>query len=233
MTTNQKKTFEFKRVQSLQNAAGRSADELISQLDLSPPVNPLVVARTEYPLLRAGGDDFGESFDGKLKYRKEKRCFVLMYNKRYDLGLPPGRLHPRTRFSISHELGHFFIEEHHKYLRGNGKPHGSFAEYRSDTVMELEADAFAASLLMPTHLIKPLVNAGELTRERLIELAERFDVSLVSAAIRSVRLCHYPCALVGIRDGSISWMFPSDAPNQRGRLPATEHVTSICRVAMG
>lgn len=219
MTTNQKKKLEFKRVQTLQDAAGKRADELIARLQLSAPIDPLVVARTERPLLRAGGDDFRGSFDGKLKYRKDKRCFLLMYNKRYDVGLAPGRLHVRTRFSISHELGHFFIDEHHQYLRGGGKPHGSFAEYQSDAVMEREADAFAASLLMPTHLIRPLVNAGELSRERLLDLAEQFDVSMVSAAIRSVRLCHYPCALAGMRNGKVAWMFPSDALINAGVYP--------------
>lgn len=184
---------------------------MIERLHLQAPIDPFAIAQTEHPLLRVGGDDFGSSFDGKLKFRKDKKCFLLMYNNRYDAGQLPGRHHPRTRFSVSHELGHFFLDHHHAYLRHGGKPHGSFSEYRSDVVMEREADAYAASLLMPSEQIRPLVNAGELSRERLLDFADQFQVSLVSAAIRSVRLCHYPCALAGIRDGSVAWVFASDS----------------------
>lgn len=225
MTTEQK--AEWRRIQNLLDSAGKQADELIERLGMTLPIDPLAIAKTEYPLLRAGGDDFGDSFDGKLKYRKDHQCFLLLFNNRYDVGQLPGEHHPRTRFSISHELGHFFLDRHHQYLRNGGRPRPSFSEFRSEEIMEREADAFAASLLMPTRSFRSLVNVAELSRERLLDLAGQFQVSLVSAAIRSVRLCDYPCALAGIRDRDVAWMFASDSLisgglyPRRGTLPNT------------
>lgn len=216
---NQKKTTGWREIQAIQDAAGREADQLASRLCLSAPIDPLEVARTEYPRLRVGGRDFGGSFDGKLKYNREQRCFLLMYNDKYDVGFPSGRHHPRTRFSISHELGHFFLERHHQYLRSGGRPHRSINEFRSDVTVEREADAFAANLLLPTHLVNPIVNRRELSLERLDEIAAQFETSLVSTAIRAARLSHFPCAVAGIRDAAVAWMFPSESLIKAGIYP--------------
>jgi len=134
-----------------------------------------------------------------------------MYNTKYDAFCPPGKHHPRTRFSIAHELGHYFIEHHHAYLTHGGKTHASINEFRSNIKIEREADAFAASLLLPTHLISPIVNAHPLTYERLRDISDTFETSLISTAIRSVQLSHFPCALAAIRNGAVAWMFPSEA----------------------
>lgn len=63
---------------------------------------------------------------------------------------------------------------------------------------------------MPGYLARPVVNRKELTLERLDEIASTFETSLVSTAIRTVRLSDYPCAVAGIRDRRIAWMFASD-----------------------
>ena len=67
--------------------------------------------------------------------------------------MPDGRHHPRTRFSICHELGHYFIERHHDDLVNGEPPHGSSGEFKNGVAEgEREADAFASSLLLPTPL---------------------------------------------------------------------------------
>jgi Zn-dependent peptidase ImmA (M78 family) len=52
------------------------------------------------------------------------------------------------RFSIAHELGHYFIEAHATQLLVNGV-HYSRAGFFSADPFEQEADHFAAALLMP------------------------------------------------------------------------------------
>ncbi|MDX8451014.1 ImmA/IrrE family metallo-endopeptidase [Mesorhizobium captivum] len=52
------------------------------------------------------------------------------------------------RFSISHELGHYFIEGHPEALLTTGV-HQSRAGFVSGDPFEQEADHFAAALLMP------------------------------------------------------------------------------------
>jgi len=217
--------LEWKTDQWAQHKAGQQADAIARRLGLKYPIDPLTVAKEEYPRLRAGGRDFGNGFDGKLRYNSEKRCFLLLYNTKYDRGYSPGTHHPRTRFTIAHELGHYFIERHHAYLIHGGKSHASINEFHSLVAIEREADAFAASLLLPTHLIQPLVNADLLSASCIKDIAGKFETSWVSTAIRSVQLSHFPCALAGIRDGKIAWMFASESlidagiyPN-RGSLP--------------
>ncbi len=88
-----------------------------------------------------------------MEYHRSRNRFLLLYNTKYDAYLLPGQHHPRTRFSIAHELGHYFLEPHRAYLRRTGKSHPSKGEFLSDRTIEMEADAFAAGLLMPSALL--------------------------------------------------------------------------------
>src|SRR5262249_26970779 len=99
--------------------------------------------------------------------------------------------------------------KHHQYLKRGGKPHGSRTEFVSDNLSEREADAFAASLLMPTFLAEPLLDRGELTLDRIEEVAGRFETSMLSTAFRGGQLSSLPCAVAGLREGRVAWMFPS------------------------
>jgi len=219
MTTKRTAETDWRTEQWAQQKAGEQADALVRRLELSYPIDPLAIAAEEFPLLRCGGRNFENRFDGKLRFVTERRCFVLMYNTKYDEGYPPNRHHPRTRFSIGHELGHYFLERHHAYLTHGGRSHPSVNEFRSKLQIEREADSFAASLLLPTHLAAPVVNSGELSVARLEQIASDFETSLVSTAIRSVQLSHFPCALAGIREGAVAWMFPSAALIQGQMYP--------------
>ena len=200
--------------------AGNEADAIVERLGLQAPIDPLTIVRSERPFLRAGGRDLGNRYDGRLEYHRDKNRFLLFFNTKYDLGLPPGRHHPRTRFSIGHELGHYFLERHRAYLMRKGRPHPSAGEFRSDVMMEREADSFSASILLPTRLARPLVNSDELSLARLAEIADHFQASLVSTMFRSVLLSDFPCAIAGIRNGQLAWMFPSDPLIQAGIYPS-------------
>jgi len=224
---NQQKTkLDWQIEQHRLDLAGKQADALVSRLQLTAPIDPFKVIRSETPFLRAGGHNFGNRYDGKLKYNREKNRFLLFFNTKYDLGMQPGSHHPRTRFSIAHELGHYFIEAHHQNLRRGGKPHPSSSEFRTDVQMEREADAFAASLLLPTTLVRPLVNEGELTMDRLDIIARDYQTSLMSTTVRGVQLSDYPCAVAGIRDGQIAWMFPSEKLIEGGCYPGKKSLES-------
>jgi len=232
MTLSQKKmAMEWAIEQHAQAQVGMLADAIVLRLGLSAAIDPLRIARDEQPILRVGGRNFRNRFDGKLTYDRSKNCFLLMYNTKYDVGYARGHHHPRTRFSISHELAHYFIEHHHAYLRHDGKPHPSLNEFRSIAKIEREADAFAASLLLPTHLVRPEVNKGELSLGRLDCISDAFQTSLVSTAIRCVRLSDFPCAVAGIRDGEVSWMFPSEPLIKAGLYPRRGGLPPNARVS--
>lgn len=205
--------------QNLQERAADKAAEVLQVLGItSAPVDPLAVAESEAPLLTAVGADFRNKFDGQLEYHRKENRFLLFFNTKYDAGRPEGH-HPRTRFSIAHELGHFFLDHHRTCLVRSGKPHPSSSEFRSDTQIEREADAFAASLLMPAGVLSPML-AGEVSVAQVMKLADQFKTSHLSTAIRAVRLSDFPCAVAGIRDGHIAWMFPSESLVEGGLYPS-------------
>jgi IrrE N-terminal-like domain len=207
--TQKKTKLDWQIDENCQERAGKQADDLIVSLGLVEPIDPLEVARSEHPILATGGRDLGELYDGKLKFNKQKKRYLLFYNTKYDKWEPDGRHHPRTRFSIGHELGHYFIDAHRKHLRDGGVAHPSRGEFLSGEQVEREADAFASSLLLPTHLAEPRLNSGELSIEKIDRVATDFRASLLCTAIRGVRLCDQPCAVAGLREGRIAWMFPS------------------------
>jgi Zn-dependent peptidase ImmA (M78 family) len=113
--------MDWREEQHYQEKAGKTADDLIARLRLTPPIDPLEITKSERRFLRSAGCDLGKRYDGKLEFVKTHGLFLLYYNTKYDAGLPEGEHHPRTRFSISHELGHYFIDEHHQKPAARGE----------------------------------------------------------------------------------------------------------------
>ena len=207
-----KARLKWKEEQGRLEKAGERAAEILDAVGLvAAPIDPLKVASCEGDLLVVIGDDFRDRFDGQLEYHRKHDRFLLLYNTKYDRGFLPGELAPRTRFSIGHELGHFYLDHHHTHLRGGGRPHGSRSGFVSDLTIEREADAFAAGLLMPSKLLRPLVNEYELNPDRVELIASTFKTSWVSTAIRCVQLTDFPCAIVGIREGRMAWRFQAES----------------------
>ena len=72
---------------------------------------------------------------------------------------------------------------------------------------------------MPTQLARPIVNQAELTVDRIETIAKHFHASPVSATFRSVSLSDFPCAVAGIRNGEVAWIFPSEPLINAGIYP--------------
>lgn len=201
------------------NIAHQDAAFLIERLGIrSAPVDPVAIAHTERTRLRLCPGDYKNGFDGRLEYHADKKRFLCFYNTKYDREATEEHA-PRTRFSLAHELGHFFIEDHHEYLRTGGKSHESRSEFVAATPVEQQADCFAAHLLMPDRLVKPIVNQDELSIELISEVAGTFQTSFVSAAIRAAEVSHFCGAIVGVREGSVVWSRRSEPLIERGIYP--------------
>jgi len=217
MTTQKMNKSEWRAIETRLDRARAAGEELVRDV-ATPWIDPLAIAAEEHRFLRCIGENFGTDFDGQLEYHRDKRLFLMFYNTRYDR---PGdeEHHPRTRFSIAHELAHYFLEHHRAhYLRG-GRPQPSKSEFFTPVIMEREADAFASGVLLPSHLVRPFVNECELSTERIDEIATEFRTSRVSTAISAVRLSDFPCALVGVREGRVAWSFRSDCMIEAGLYP--------------
>ena len=66
------------------------------------------------------------------------------------------------RFSIAHELGHYFLDGHIDHILPKDGVHTSHAGFVSADPYELEADQFAAGLLMPSIPFKRALARQEL-----------------------------------------------------------------------
>jgi hypothetical protein len=164
-----------------------AADVLKQQNITKLPIDPFQIAdakqimHQENSSLDAGisgclmrvGDDFG-----------------IMYSTRFQNN-------GFRRFTVGHELGHYFLEGHPEYLFKDGcTVHTSTTGFVSDDRYEQEADAFAASLLMPKPLFsEAAANVGN-GLNAVIAMATLCEMSLTSTAIRYARLITEPVAVV-------------------------------------
>lgn len=105
---------------------------------------------------------------------------------------------PRQRFTIAHEIGHMVMHMH--ILEGNVHIDKGFGvqlnrDKRSalgDDLLEIQANRFAAELLMPTEMIKREIKNTyidfEGDDESIKELAEKYNVSQQAMSIKLFEL---------------------------------------------
>ena len=113
-------------------------------------------------------------------------------------------------FSIAHELGHYFLPGHIDAVLVNGS-HQSRADFTSGDRYEMEADRFAAGLLMPTFLFtKAMRDAGD-GLAAIDFLADLCQTSRTATAIRYTQCTRDPVAIVLSIGDRIDYCFMSDA----------------------
>lgn len=114
------------------------------------------------------------------------------------------------RFSIAHELGHYFLEGHpESVFRGGQLVHESRAGFASGDQVELEADHFAAGLLMPSHLFKAEAGRNSDGFDAIENLAGVCKTSLTASAIRYAELTDAAIAIVISSGCSVDYCFAS------------------------
>jgi hypothetical protein len=142
-------------------------------------------------MLVAGGRDFGNKFDGKLKYNKEKKKFALLFNTKYDVGMPEGGTTrgPGFRSATSWAT---------TSSRPTTSTSGAAAPRTPPAASSSRRSRWSAR---PTHRVEipppdaprpPILNKGELTLGRIERVATDFQASMLCTTIRAVRLSELP-----------------------------------------
>jgi hypothetical protein len=122
------------------------------------------------------------------------------------------------RFSVGHELGHYFIPGHVDAVLGDNDVHESQAGFRSNDRYEIEADHFSANLLMPQSLFtKAIDRAGE-GLKAIGSLADLCVTSLTATAIRFAQCTSSASAVVVSSGDRIDYCFMSDPLREVGGL---------------
>lgn len=165
-------------------------------------------------------NDYGDAFDGLLEHGE--RGFHIFCNTARSS--TPERL----RFTLAHELGHYFIDEHRNALTsGQVGPHSSYCDFRSKNPVEREADCFASNLLMPPSRVARELRGRDISLASALHLAANFSTSRTSAALRLVGLDRAPCALVLWQDGRFLWKRLSESARRAGLRSRLADASSI------
>lgn len=114
-------------------------------------------------------------------------------------------------FSIAHELGHYFLEGHVEAVLAHGNRHESQAGFRSDDPYELEADHFAAALLMPEALFAAAIAEAGQGVAAVEHLAGRCITSLTATAIQYAQHTGDVVAVVVSAGKEVRYCFMSSA----------------------
>jgi Zn-dependent peptidase ImmA (M78 family) len=118
-------------------------------------------------------------------------------------------------FSVAHELGHYFMSGHvEAVIQGENGIHVSRAGFNSSNKYEVEADRFAAGLLMPRHLFFPAIEKAGQGLVAIEGLATLCRTSLHATAIRYTQCTRDPVAIIVSRGGIIDHCFMSEALKQ-------------------
>ena len=115
--------------------------------------------------------------------------------------LKSGRDEARERFSIAHELGHYFLPGHEKLMFNCTEQDMNYNEKRT---FETEANIFASELLIPTDLLQNDVSK-EISCDFISEQADKYSVSLQAMLIKLLLATDDSVAAVWIQNSEIRW----------------------------
>lgn len=156
-------------------------------------------------------DDYGQNtFDGMTWYVPEQDVFYVHIN----IAKGNTKDSKKGRFTLAHELGHYFIDHHRHALEcGKMQPHihryNPFGKNEEWTI-EREADEFAAQLLMPLSLFKDDFRGQLFSGDLLQQVADKYQVSFSACALRYMRLNLIPIMLIYADEGMVKWQMRSD-----------------------
>jgi hypothetical protein len=172
------------------------------------PIDVVGIARAEGILLAEG--DYGSHFFGRIEYHAAVRRFILYH----PILSPNARDYWQTRFSIAHELGHYYIPEHRELLI-SGKGHSSESGFICDNNMEREADLFASALLIPDGIAQQLWSSNAISLQRILRVSALCETSAISAGIRGAKGSEETAVVVLSRHSKVLFASASDEAGAR------------------
>lgn len=182
------------------DSVARCAEQVLGELGIRAlPVDPFAIAQ-HYEIECKG--KLLQGCSGCLILRNGS--FWIVYHNGWTSGF--------ARFTVAHELGHFFIEGHPQILfPDDSGEHRSEGGFTSKTQHEREADHFAANLLMPAKLFNPALGSQSGRGFPAIEaLAEQCGTSMPATAIRYAQLSDVPVAIIMSSGERIEFCFMSE-----------------------
>ena len=166
---------------SIMSARNR-AEALVESLGITEPAVDVVAVAKKLGI-EVVVTDLDEDISGVLITGQSGSCIAVR----------KGDVDARRRFSIAHEIGHYYLRhqfqagEHVHVDRGHLISHRSSRSSSGTDLREIEANQFSACLLMPSKLLRGRIK--ELDTDQLFDshislLSKEFQVSEQAMAIR-------------------------------------------------
>jgi hypothetical protein len=115
------------------------------------------------------------------------------------------------RFTVAHELGHYFLPGHPDALFPNGDGiHHSRGGFQSSDKCERQADSFASALLMPKSMFLSAIRELEPGFSAIKTLKDMARTSITATAIRYAKFAEDPVAIIISQGTTIECCFMSD-----------------------
>jgi Zn-dependent peptidase ImmA (M78 family) len=215
------RTSNFSEVSAARlNEISALAESVANEYCSNERFNPTPILKDNRITISYGYYD--TAFDGMLEHRKQR--FHIYCN----LDRVGNAKSPRARFTIAHELGHYFIDEHRNALSSGMVPaHGSQSEFESKLPVEREADYFASYLLMPSAEFDQMARRQKVGLAGILAIAKYFNASVTSAAIRYVQTDIVPCVVVKWSPTHFQWQWISTEPFRARLRSVTRNLTSL------
>ncbi len=186
----------FRLKMAKQKAEAFLRDEGITGL----PIDPFAIARSQDIEVRPMPESSGGVSGMLLRHGNEFGIYYATHVRSEGF----------QNFSVSHELGHYFLDGHIDHVLPEDGAHTSHAGFVSGDPFELEADQFAAGLLMPATPFKRALARQNSGLEVVESLADLCRTSLTATAIRYAELTDDAVAIVISTGAVIDFCFMSD-----------------------
>jgi hypothetical protein len=163
------------------------------------PVDPIAIALKNDIEVKAKPDT-AQGVSGMLLRHGNEFCIA------YATHIPNEGF---QRFSVAHELGHYFLDGHVDRVIKDGV-HVSEAGFTSADPYEMEADQFAAGLLMPGSLFKSALRRRDAGLSTVETMAGLCRTSLTATGIRCAEITDDALAVIISTGGAIDFCFLSN-----------------------
>lgn len=189
----------------------RPAEELLTELGISDPEDIDLEA-------------IAHCVGVEVEFRRLVNCEaqIIGYRDRAVVYVSPDTAPHRGRFSIGHELGHWY---HHRgqSLVCRSSDIGQPIDDKSKNA-ERQADAYSGDLILPPFMVGPrLERMGEISLDGIADLASKFKASVTATAIRVIRMTKQPLILAAHDLLGRNWQWPSITA---GRMRVRDDVDS-------
>jgi len=137
--------------------------------------------------------------------------------------IPEGRM----RFTLAHELGHWELHSEYSQLLCSAADMRDYGR----SPLEVEANYFAAELLMPSILFREACGKKEPSMSLIKALTEEFQTTLTASAIRFADVSKHPVVIVYYENGSVKWSY-SDPKKKLPFVMARRQLPQFCSATL-